>query len=52
MIRKIKRLIKEIVDMIMADCGNCIHENRCPFVDKGTSCWEQGKGDYYIKRKE
>lgn len=51
MIKRIKRLIKEIVDIIMADCGNCIHENRCPFVDKGTSCWEEGKGDYYIKNK-
>ena len=52
MIRRIKRLIMEILELIMADCGNCIHEGRCPFKDEGTSCFEQGKGSYYIKRKE
>ena len=52
MIKRIKRLIKEIVDIIMADCGNCIHAGRCPFKDdKGTSCWEENKGSYYIKNK-
>lgn len=51
MIKRIKRLIVEIFEIIMADCGNCIHENRCPFKDSNTSCWEENKGDYYIKNK-
>lgn len=51
MIKRIKRLIKEIVDIIMADCNNCLHRDRCPFRDKGTSCWERGKGSYYIRNK-
>lgn len=50
MIKRLKRLIKELLDMIMADCGNCIHENMCPFRDNDTSCWEQNKGSYYIKK--
>ena len=50
MIRRIKRLIVEIFELIMADCHNCIHENMCPFRDSNTSCWEQDKGSYYIKR--
>lgn len=49
--KELKKKIKEIVDIIMADCGNCIHQGRCPFVDKNTSCWEEGKGSYYIKNK-
>ena len=50
MIRRIKRLIMEILEMIMGDCHNCIHEHMCPFREKGTSCWEEGKGSYYIKK--
>lgn len=55
MIKRINRLIKELLDMIMADCGNCLHENMCPFRDDrnsgtGNSCWERGKGSYYIKK--
>lgn len=49
--KELKKKFIEMLDIIMADCGNCIHENRCPFVDKNTSCWEEGKGDYYIKNK-
>lgn len=52
MIKRIKNKIKEMFELIIADCGNCIHENRCPFKDDHTSCWEQGKGSYYIKRKK
>lgn len=53
MIKRIKRLIVEMLELIIADCGNCIHENRCPFrEDNCGSCWERGKGSYYIKRKE
>lgn len=51
MIRRIKRLIVELFELIMADCGNCIHEGRCPFKDSNTSCWEQDKGSYYIRNK-
>ncbi len=51
MIKRIKRLIEELLDMIMADCGNCIHEDMCPFKDGGTSCWEQNKGSYYIRKR-
>ena len=50
MIKRIKRLIVEIFELIIADCGNCLHNNRCPFRDNGTSCFEQGKGNYYIKK--
>lgn len=50
MIKRINRLIKELLDMIMADCGNCLHENMCPFRDNNTSCWEAGKGSFYIKK--
>lgn len=50
MIKRIKRLIVEIFEIIMADCGNCIHEHMCPFKDRNTSCWEEGKGNYYIKK--
>lgn len=50
MIKRIKRLIVEIFEIIMADCGNCIHEGRCPFKDNGKSCWEENKGSYYIKK--
>ena len=50
MIKRIKRLIVEIFEIIMADCGNCIHEGRCPFKDNNTSCFEQGKVSYYIKK--
>ncbi len=52
MILKIKRLIKELFELIMGDCHNCIHENMCPFREKGTSCWEQGKGSFYIRKGE
>ena len=49
--KELKKKIIEIVDLIMADCGNCIHEGRCPFKDdKGITCWEENKGDYYIKK--
>ena len=51
MIRRIKRLIVEIFEIIMADCHNCIHENMCPFRDDNTSCWEENKGSYYIKKR-
>ena len=46
----LKNKIIEMLELITADCGNCIHENMCPFRDKGTSCWEAGKGSYYIKK--
>ena len=51
MIKRIKNKIKEMFELIIADCGNCIHENRCPFKEAGSSCWEEGKGSYYIKNK-
>lgn len=51
MIKRIKRLIKELFELITADCGNCVHENMCPFRDEGTSCWERGKGSFYIRNK-
>lgn len=55
MIKRIKRLIKELFELITADCGNCLHENMCPFREDGNSgtgnsCWERGKGSYYIKK--
>lgn len=49
MIKRLINKIKEILEMIMGDCGNCLHENMCPFKDGGTSCWEQNKGSFYIK---
>lgn len=51
MIKRIKNKIKELLDLIIADCNNCLHQGRCPFKDKGTSCWEENKGDYYIRNK-
>lgn len=50
--KELKKKIVEIFELIMADCGNCIHEDMCPFRDMGTSCFEQDKGSYYIKRKK
>lgn len=50
MIKRIKRLIVEIFEIIIADCGNCLHQGRCPFRDRNTSCFEEGKGNYYIKK--
>lgn len=55
MIKRLIDKIKEILEMIMADCSNCLHENMCPFRDDGNSgtgnsCWERGKGSYYIKK--
>lgn len=54
--KELKNKIKELLDLIIADCGNCIHQNRCPFREAGSSgtgnsCWEQGKGSYYIRNK-
>ena len=51
MIKRIKNKIKEMFELIIADCNNCLHNGRCPFKEAGSSCWEQGKGDYYIKNK-
>lgn len=48
--KELKKKIIEIFELIIADCGNCIHERMCPFREKGTSCWEEGKGSYYIKK--
>lgn len=51
MIKRLIDKIKEILEMIMGDCGNCLHENMCPFKESGSSCWEQNKGSYYIRKK-
>lgn len=48
--KELKKKIIEMLELIMADCHNCIHENMCPFKDSNTSCWEQDKGSYYIKK--
>ena len=49
--KELKKKIIEMLELITADCGNCIHEGRCPFKDRNTSCFEQGKGSYYIRNK-
>lgn len=52
MIKRIKNKIKELLDLIIADCNNCLHRDRCPFKDDNRgSCWERGKGSYYIRNK-
>lgn len=52
--KELKKKIIEMLELITADCGNCIHENMCPFRDNekgtGTSCWEEGKGSFYIRK--
>ena len=48
--KELKKKIVEILELIMADCENCLHENMCPFRDNNTSCWEENKGNYYIKK--
>lgn len=53
--KELKKKIIEVLEMIMGDCHNCIHEHMCPFRDDrnsgtGNSCWERGKGSYYIKK--
>ena len=50
--KELKNKIKEMFELIIADCGNCLHQNRCPFKEGNRgSCWEQGKGSYYIRNK-
>lgn len=52
MIKRIKRLIVEMLELITADCGNCLHQGMCPFRDDNNhgSCWEQNKGSFYIRK--
>lgn len=54
--KELKKKIIEMLELITADCGNCLHRDMCPFREDGNSgtgnsCWERGKGSYYIRNK-
>ena len=50
--KELKKKFIEMLELITADCENCLHYGRCPFrEDNRGSCWEQGKGSYYIRNK-
>ena len=50
--KELKKKIKELLDLIIGDCGNCEFFEECCFRKRGkTSCWEQGKGSYYKRKK-